>query len=582
MAKRYVFLVSLILLIEPSLAIAQVSTTLSDRVEIGYPSVGGLSVGQGVNIRDLSPMPTDCIVSGERVETINSNQISFRHVVDKNSFAKSLNVSAQARVSAIGGSGGGSANYSRSVKLREQDTNIVAQGVVRTKAISVTPVSLTDTYVGKPDENTTIRLTSRAEGLFNGPDGGLQKFRAECGDYFVYTVVYGGAFDAHLNIRDTSRTERTELRSSLSGSYGMVSFSASSSEIVERIKSQNRLNIDYRSEGAELTTNPILASSFIEKIESFPSSVDGKAKPLTLVLASYKNLDGYPDDGGQILEMDALVDLYYELETLQAKAQEVAENTQNYVSFGPSDLVTERPDGTANYYEKISDEILKDMISLKASIEKCVDGNDSYCKIPEGIEVDDYEYRSKMPLPTHRWNILYYRDAIQAVLAPYPEDYIADVDLTGQGSMSYDLFKEKWPRNGPRANEHTIPLSTTSLPAVVWQNGAALFELKRCVDWMDKDANITALYIHDSLQYWVREASTIRGLIDPSERVLMPNMRYNSYLSKKFTEFGLTYGPKYLFQTLNSHLSDNCSSAVGSFWVAPSSPLVMGGGFIRP
>ena len=156
------------------------------------------------------------------------------------------------------------------------------------------------TYVKGQDIAVRPQLSQEALDLIH--NGQLTIFRRSFGDYYVSSLTRGGELYGLIRIDTRSETERSELKTELTG--GGINWEARGSldERINRKVSTSRIRVRVKINGISNYRQPTTVSELIKLAEDFPRLVEADGTPVKAELAPVSE---FPQYGEAVAQFDA-------------------------------------------------------------------------------------------------------------------------------------------------------------------------------------------------------------------------------------------------------------------------------------
>ncbi len=157
---------------------------------------------------DFDTLPDTPEARAERREAQTST-LSLSTVSDSSELSQSMNISSSVSVKTVGYKASGKAKFASNTKVSSFSTTIVVNAEVMNSPYSALPKSS-----GDAESGPAIRLTADAAALARR---NLDEFQEVCGEGYVSTLMRGAEAYAVIEVKTSSRSEQTSMKSSLSG-----------------------------------------------------------------------------------------------------------------------------------------------------------------------------------------------------------------------------------------------------------------------------------------------------------------------------------------------------------------------------
>jgi hypothetical protein len=346
--------------------------------DFDYPK-GGIELGQGWSSNEGRKMNPRCIVFSPRQDPAEETVFDSKQVVDKSLLMEQLDVSAEARVKAIVGSGGAKVHYVSSVQVDQEQSNFSAHARVDNGA-----------YYVAPQQNGQIDLSEHYAQMART---NLAEFRRECGDSYV-SAIYGGAeIWAFLTFHVYSIDEKKAISESIDGSGwgGVVSASGEANKTMRRYSESKQFTVSYYKGGGNGDPIATDQEGLINAIKSLPNSAKSAPKYFTITVERYDRLPSWPDK-----KSDWLYTNYEDIASQYEKLSSLNDSVETMIKT-PSDYVLGRGVSIATL-QTIEVALLDHMKSLKKRANDCLGSDGANCSIDRADEVSDYEFRIQLPV----------------------------------------------------------------------------------------------------------------------------------------------------------------------------------------
>ncbi|MEJ2592107.1 MAG: hypothetical protein P8178_12025 [Candidatus Thiodiazotropha sp.] len=312
-----------------------------DAIEIVESPATGVALGWGWNRGDSEPVPTICVefVPGE--EPAQTRYMTMQEVSDNYTLMKSLGVSAEASVKAIGFEASGKAAFAKSTDLSSERSTFVLNAVVQNGVRYTAPVPEGAAQKGaeyQPAVNErggsrgAIRLTPEALALASRRDG-LDAFKHRCGSAFV-SAIYGGAkLTAAISFASDSLEKKESLSAELSGSGWGARFQSKISSGNTESTSTERMDVSLFMTGGKGDAIPATKEDLLAKLATISMDAYVAPKDFQIAITPYEVLSNWP---GRLLpdketEFDELASYWGSYNTLYDEIQQILDNPQDYV-----------------------------------------------------------------------------------------------------------------------------------------------------------------------------------------------------------------------------------------------------------
>ncbi|MBW9258358.1 MAG: hypothetical protein K1562_12140 [Candidatus Thiodiazotropha sp. (ex. Lucinisca nassula)] len=310
-----------------------------DAVEIVESPATGVALGWGWNRGDSEPIPTICVefVAGE--EPAQTRYMTMSEVSDSYTMMKSLGVSAEASVKAIGYQASGKAAFAKSTNLNSQSSTFIMNAVVQNGVRYAAPVPDSEDKGSDYQPPVTerggtrgaIRLTPKALQLATRRDG-LDAFKRHCGSAFV-SAIYGGAkLTAAISFVSKSLEEKSSLSAEMSGSGWGARFKAKVKGGETSANSSNRMDISIFMTGGKGDAIPASQDDLLNKLETISLDAYDAPKDFQIAITPYEIVSNWP---GKLLpdkesEFEELASYWGSYNTLYDEIQQILDNPHDY------------------------------------------------------------------------------------------------------------------------------------------------------------------------------------------------------------------------------------------------------------
>lgn len=308
-------------------------------IEIVESPATGVALGWGWNRGDSEPIPTICVefVPGE--EPAQTRYMTMQEVTDNYTLMKSLGVSAEASVKAIGYEVSGKAAFAKSTDLSSERSTFVLNAIVENGVRYTAPVPAGSEKGGafQPAVNErggtrgAIRLTPEALALARSRDG-LDAFKHACGSAFV-SAIYGGAkLTAAISFASDSLKQKERLSAELSGSGWGARFKSQIDSSSTQGKRSERMDISIFMTGGKGDAIPASQKDLKDKLETISLDAYVAPKDFQIATTPYEMLSNWP---GRLLpdketEFDELASYWGSYNTLYDEIQQILDHPRDY------------------------------------------------------------------------------------------------------------------------------------------------------------------------------------------------------------------------------------------------------------
>lgn len=316
------------------------SASAKDVRYIEYPPQGVL-LGQGWDSFTGKAAPQKCIRFSEHQIPGHDLQVRTQTISNRYELNKALKLSMSASYSGFGMKANAKANYSRSLDIDQNKTNILATIDVWKGDLFVGPSYVVDSLEESENPVTTVvQQESSSGGLFGrrtaqpNQDPKVVKgdylsvalttdaldylnakkfdeFRKLCGDSYVSHIRNGASLNAYLTYEGTSQESKERLAATISANGWGAKFQGSIDKS-KRVKTVNdNTLVRIFQSGGYMSPSPLTIEQFNQTVRDFTKSPDPKSfpvKPFQVGLLSYANL--IVPEGTSIPNPDSMLELY--------------------------------------------------------------------------------------------------------------------------------------------------------------------------------------------------------------------------------------------------------------------------------
>lgn len=304
-----------------------------------YPEEGIL-LGQGWDSFANKPANSVCIEFAPTLEsghdiTVNVNEVHTRFQLDQ-----MLKVSLSASYKSAWGSAGGSAKFSKSLKLDNKHSNILARIEVEKGSEFVSPVKLLN---DKSVQYRPIRLTDSALRILSKRNTGLSEFRDVCGDSFVRIIKKGASLDVMIKFKRESKETTERISASLSAQGYGASAHTNVENSITQITDDENTQFFLHQTGGPIKPPKWRVEEFSNTVSQFLDVGPANLYPVNSISIGYTNYDSlvnWPKSiaSDNLSSLNALLVLYFLYEDLHARYLSAIKNPDDYVFYNSEDL----------------------------------------------------------------------------------------------------------------------------------------------------------------------------------------------------------------------------------------------------
>ena len=234
-----------------------------------YPPDGAY-IMEGWDSQTSKPKSAICVSAQEYTDTGQSRNIKYSVVTDTSSLMSAMNVSAQAKVDAIAGSGSASITLANSVKIDNYGLNMIVTVDIPEGVSYLKPTK-------QPDENGDgISIVLKEKPLKMVEKDPLE-FSKLCGDSFIAntrrSTQLQGIYTFHTHSDEEKKSSEAELRAQ----FGTGSANISASQKIESLIKDSKLNVQYTQIGGSGLKIATTEEGFIAAIQNLGQTADRKS-----------------------------------------------------------------------------------------------------------------------------------------------------------------------------------------------------------------------------------------------------------------------------------------------------------------
>jgi hypothetical protein len=346
--------------------------------DVDYPE-SGVQLANGWDSRSDEKTSSPCIDFTEFHDTASSKSLDLKEITNKSSMMKSLDVSAEVQVKAIGG-GGGSAKtkFATSSNVNEEQSNFTVHAVVANGA----------DYVA-PSKDGPVKLTDKYEKLARE---NLGEFFRECGDSFVAARHGGAELSGLITFLVYSIEEKSSLSASMTASgWGCLEANANVNQAISRYTENKELAMSYFEVGGSGDPIPTNQAELIKKVSDLPSLAKSDPKFFTITIQRYEDLPNWPGakKGWSFAGYDSIASQHGKLLSLWKSVKAMQKEPDSYILGRGVDVKDLGP-----LEVSLSDSVKR----LEKDAEHCFESSGADCTIDSRDQISDYEYRIKLPV----------------------------------------------------------------------------------------------------------------------------------------------------------------------------------------
>lgn len=317
-----------------------------------------LAVGSGFDSSTLEARD-DCVERNEEVLQGGPRvDYSLRVIENSSDLRKYLGISAEASLKASLGEMGGKAAFSDSLSINQYSLY----------ALAATRVINSQTLL------RDVKLKEDARDLYLND---IKKFQERCGDQFITGFQDGGEFIGLISIQATNAKQKRDIRTAISGSYGIFSASGSVKEsTIATTNSYDQAVQVYRAGGESNKAEPETLKKLVEISTSFPARLDNPktAVKISLLSRSYSTLN-LPSRELKAFHASERRQVIEQLSALYDQARDIEANV-NYVLENPDQFMGVNREALGSAIESAQ----SNKNTIQASARRCFSGED--CKLP--------------------------------------------------------------------------------------------------------------------------------------------------------------------------------------------------------
>ena len=354
------------------------STAAQRPRDVDYPDEG-VPLGNGWDSRRSEKTSSSCIEFTDTTDTASSKTLDLREITDKSSLMKTLDVSAEVQVKAIGG-GGGSAKtkFATSSNVNVEQSNFTVHAVVANGA-----------HYASPGKDTPVQLKDNYRRLAKD---NLREFLRQCGDSFVSARHGGAELSGLITFLVYSKEDKTSVSASMTTSgWGVLESNVAVNQTMTRYTASQELQMSYFEAGGSGDPIPTNQAELIKKISDLPGLAKSDPKFFTITIRRYEDLPNWPGAtrGWAFAGYPAIADQEGKLMSLWQSVTAMQAHPDKYIlggGVGIEDL------------GKIEGSLNASIKRLDADAKRCFDSSGADCVIDPQDQTSDYEYRIRLPV----------------------------------------------------------------------------------------------------------------------------------------------------------------------------------------
>jgi len=382
-------------------------------IEIIEVPVTGIDLGWGYNMYDSAPLPNQCIEFTESEEPAQTRTMKMTEVNDTYEVMKSMGMSAEASVQAMGFNASGKASFAKDLNISGTSTTFVLDASVDNGVRYAGPyVPPAEVVASSPGWQYAIRLTSAAERLARKPED----FLRQCGNGYVSAIYSGARLTAVISIHTKSQSEKQTVSAEVSaGGYGVTMSGAmhagSRSRSSSLDKSMSVFLVGGRGDGI-----PKNQAELEAKLETLSYSAYEAPKDFRMAISPYESLPNWPQNQelrGAVGEFEQLAGLWGDYNTIYDEIERILDNPSLFalIEMQDGEYVTvpmvpavEAGDAAILYLEKLQDYVHQSLRDLEEEARNCLSAEENGidegvdCSFDETRYLNGYAFRSQLPL----------------------------------------------------------------------------------------------------------------------------------------------------------------------------------------
>ena len=366
-ANRQIFLVTLIFLLWNS------QTLASDTDYVDAPE-NGVELGLGWDSATGTLVPSRCIRFAPIQEGGQVLNLDLEEVTDSSELADNLDVSAEATVKGMVGSGTAKAEFVKNGNVKASSTTFSLRATAqngtlfagplrppenRRFAFTATEKQLIPLWMSDgsdDDDDLAVRLEPWAEDILKEDDG-EKLFRKYCGDHYVSAITSGAELLAVITFETKDETTKTSLSASIKGSYSIASGSASLDlDHSQEAKSSN-LKVSYLQVGGARGEIPTTNVDLKRKLAVLANEAAEAPVFYEIGIKAYEDLPNRPEESDAPEAQDELTELLSSrdlaLYTLYRHLQSVITSPSEYSIVPDQEIFQPRYRMLANFQDRI-------------------------------------------------------------------------------------------------------------------------------------------------------------------------------------------------------------------------------------
>ncbi len=382
------------------------------QTEIIEVPVTGIDLGWGYNIYDSAPLPNQCIEFTASEEPAQTRTMKMTEVNDTYEVMKSMGMSAEASVQAMGFNASGKASFAKNLNISGTSTTFVLDASVDNGVRYAGPyVPPEGVAAASSNLQYAIRLTPAAERLARKPE----EFLRQCGNGYVSAIYSGARLTAVISIHTKSRSEKQTVSAEVSGGgYGVTISGAMHAGSTSKASSTDK-SMSVFLVGGRGDAIPKNQAELGAKLETLSLSAYEAPKDFRMAISPYESLPNWPQNQelrSAIGEFEQLAGLWGDYNAIYDEIELILDSPSLFESIELKDgkfstalmvPASDEGDSAILYLEKLQDYVHQSLRDLEEEARNCLSAEDEGvdCSFDESRYLNGYAFRSQLPLRLH-------------------------------------------------------------------------------------------------------------------------------------------------------------------------------------
>lgn len=323
--------------------------------KISYPDEG-VDLGAGWDSLEARKTSGSCIAFSKNQRTPpQSSATLIQRVVDRYTFDKAIDLSAEMKMQEfLGGGGSAKAKYSENTAIASDRTNFLLTAWVANQAEFVE---------ARAGEAEIYLLPELAQLAKSNPAA----FRQRCGDHFVSSLWTGAELYGFISFETDEEKVRQALSAEFEASGFLLSGGASFSQVLNKYQKSSRWKLTYFQSGGSGEPIPADEAGFIRAASDLRTAAQRAPKGMAIAIRPYTEIKGWPSDdpiGSPPSDYDRLVAKLAEANRLYENLGAVIRKTSDYSVGFPK---------TLQQLKDWQDEVQRQIVQYKQDLRNCVE-----------------------------------------------------------------------------------------------------------------------------------------------------------------------------------------------------------------